>query len=606
MDDARFLEPETVPPAVRFLVREARVMLPIEGPLGEPSPLFLERLEQAYDAGEEWLSAGPELAAFAHRLLDPREHPTTRRQGCVWATLFPSEEMVEALAAIALSEDEPIELRDQAAWSLGFRQAQRRSASLRWTEAAVAAADRALAQLVRRETAVGKVRLESLPEALRHVTAPEVLDELASAPILWGGAFEAFATERLARVLLDVLPDLGEHRPRATRLAAATLGPECLPRLRALAAEADTGERLELLYAALAVGGQPELSAVEAAVAGFRRREPFLERARYHLANPGVFPTVRALRVARVTARIDAAERAAACARAADDFGVLPQWLPYAEGYLYDLWAWMVTGSEDPARARTLLALRPDLTRRLRQLALRDLAARGRVRRLMALAHEHKAPGLGALLLATHGRPFAALDLADKQREGSAESLASRVLGAWLAGRPDLSRALAATEAPPVAVVDASEHTFPGPDELFHASHAAERRPALTALVRAYLRTAPGPERAAAVVEDLLELCHGAPPEAEPDVPDVALLDALESHVRRDVRGRSVYVAGELAGAERASIVARLEAMGARVVEGPFPGTDFFVLGRRCEVTTVAKLERQGARRLTLDVGGAQ
>lgn len=606
MDDARLPEPETVPPAVRFLVREAAAMLPVEGPLGEPSPLFLERLEQAYDAGEAWLSAGPELASFALRLLDAREHPTTRRQGCVWATLFPSEEMVAALAAIASSEDEPIELRDQAVWSLGFRQAQQRSGALRWTDATIAAADRVLAELVRRETAAGKVRLESLPEALRHVSSPEVLDALAGAPLLWGDAFEAFATEGLARSLLEKLPDLGEHRLRATRLAAATLGPECLPRLRALAAEADAGERLEILFAALVVGGEPERAALEAAVAGFAKKEPFLERARHHLANPGIFPTVRALRVARTTACMDAAERAAACARAADDLAVLPRWLPYAEAYLYDVWAWMVTGSGDPERARALVALRPDFTRRLRIPTLRDLAARGRVRRVMAVAHEHKAPGFGALLLATHGRPFAALDLADKQREGSAESLAARILGAWLAGRPDLARALAESEAPPVAVVDGDEHAFPGPDERFFASSAPERRPALTAFVRAHARTGPGPERGAAVVEELLDLCVGAPPDAEPDAADVGLLTSLEAHVRRDVRGRTVYVAGELPGAERAAIVERLVASGARVVEGPFPGTDYFVLGHRCEITTVAKLERQGARRLTLDLGSAR
>ena len=37
---------------------------------------------------------------------------------------------------------------------------------------------------------------------------------------------------------------------------------------------------------------------------------------------------------------------------------------------------------------------------------------------------------------------------------------------------------------------------------------------------------------------------------------------------------------------------------GARLVSGPFPGTDYYVHGDWCLVQTIAQLERQGARRL--------
>ena len=48
----------------------------------------------------------------------------------------------------------------------------------------------------------------------------------------------------------------------------------------------------------------------------------------------------------------------------------------------------------------------------------------------------------------------------------------------------------------------------------------------------------------------------------------------------------------------RAEDVAAVEAAGARLVAGPFPGTDYYVHGDYCLVQTVAQLERQGARRL--------
>ncbi len=40
------------------------------------------------------------------------------------------------------------------------------------------------------------------------------------------------------------------------------------------------------------------------------------------------------------------------------------------------------------------------------------------------------------------------------------------------------------------------------------------------------------------------------------------------------------------------------EAAGARLVAGPFPGTDYYIHGDVCLVQTIAQLERQGARRL--------
>lgn len=594
----RFDSPE-LPPSVRFLVAEATQMIG-DGPIGEPSPLLLERLDQAYDTIEPWAARAPELAALGMRLLDRRELPATRRQGCVWLTLYPTEDSIAALAAIARSPEEPRDVRDQAAWSLGFRQAQRRHPSARWTDAVVARADAALLEVVREQAARGKVTLEMLPEALRHVDAPDVLDELARSPSLWGGALEAFATPTLARAALERLGELGEHTPRTIRLVAATLGEEAAPRLVELADEADVGQKLELLFAALPFAPRLARPRLDAALADLARADPFRARAAWHEENPGVMPTVRALRTARTTARLAPEARAEACARAADDLAVLARWVPYAEGYLYDLWSWMVHGAGDPVRLRALVAVDPTRAGgRNKRLHLRDLVTRGRARRAAIAAHEGKLTGEAAWLLATHGRPFAALDVADKHHDASAEALAGRAVAAWLAGRPDLARALLASEAPAPAPTRDAPRDFPGPDELWRAERDPDERPALTALVRAHLAHPADPDaRARAALRALLDHARGAPPDADPDVPDLSLLSELEARVRRDVSGRTVYLAGDFDGSERADLVRALEAQGARVVAGPFPGTDYYVLASACDVATVAKLDRIGARRL--------
>lgn len=48
----------------------------------------------------------------------------------------------------------------------------------------------------------------------------------------------------------------------------------------------------------------------------------------------------------------------------------------------------------------------------------------------------------------------------------------------------------------------------------------------------------------------------------------------------------------------RDKIAAAVEKAGARLVNGPFPGTDYYVHGDWCLVQTIAQLERQGTRRL--------
>ena len=136
----------------------------------------------------------------------------------------------------------------------------------------------------------------------------------ARAPGLWGEALECFATPPLARVLLVSIDDIPpQHRLRALRLIGATLGEEAVPLLLARARAAAVDEQLEMLLPRDRVRrrGAPR-PRLEEALAGMpqadvrRARLLLRERARWHLANRGVIPTVRGLRVARTTARAPA------------------------------------------------------------------------------------------------------------------------------------------------------------------------------------------------------------------------------------------------------------------------------------------------------------
>jgi len=282
-----------------------------------------------------------------------------------------------------------------------------------WPADAVQLADEALAKLADAATVAGKITSEQLPHALRHVSSEMVAAIFAKAPGLWGDALEAFASAPLARVLFVSISDIpAQHRLRAMRLIAATLGEEAVPLLVSRAAEAPVDERLEMLFLAIGLGGEQHLGRLEQALEGMKFADLLRQRAKWHLQNRGVVPTVRGLKVARATAVIPLADRATKCRQAADDLGALTRFARHPEAYLYAMWGWMVRGAADPVRARELVAAHPESQKLVRELYLEDLARRGRVKQLMAAAQTLKGADLGALHLAVHGRPFAALELA--------------------------------------------------------------------------------------------------------------------------------------------------------------------------------------------------
>jgi len=562
-----------IPPAVRYRVLDLASRLASNQHLGE-------RFEQLLEHGTPWLGADPSLVELGLWMTDARRDVALRRRGCAWLALFPTEDSIERLALLAIEEA----LRDAAIRALADRQLRGKHPSTRWSPVAIQLADDALFRLADAATTAGRTS-PVLAHALRHVHSEHIAAVFARAPSLWGAAIECAATAPLARVLVVSIDDIQpEHRIRTLRLIAATLGDDAVPLLvaRAGAHAATLDERLESLALAIALGGEAQLPRFEDAIRDLPQPDWHRKRARWHLANRGVIPTVRGLKIARTTATLAPEHRA--YARAADDLGALVAFAGHPEPETYELWTWMVRGTGDPLKARALVAAHAASLPHVRELVISDLAKRGKVTEVIRIAQQ--APDVGALALAIWGRPLAALELIANATVFTPELACARVLACHRAGRPDLAARLLAEDPPPTAVAD--DETlggFPGADERWLAEHAPELRPSITALILGR--------------DGVLALAHAADPDAEPDRASLVPMAAVEHRLDRSLRGKLVCVVGELKATERAELTAIIERIGAHVVAGPVPGTDFYIAGEHA-ARAVAQLERLGARRLHL------
>ncbi len=575
---------DAVPPGLRYRITDVLSLLPTKG---EPlEGVAAERLGRLLHEGEPWLGADRELAEIGLWMLEDRHSVELRRQGCVWLTMFPSVATAQRVAAVALEPTTPAPVREQAIWTLGYRQLRAMHPSTQWPAEAVQIADEALIRIAQAATTEGKIGSDQLPQALRHVQDPGLAAVFARAPSLWGEGLECFATPPLARVLFVSLDDIQpQHRIRALRLIAATLGEEALPMLRARAGQASVDERLEMLFLAIGCGGEAHLPALEETLRGMKFADLLRQRARWHLANRWVVPTVRGLKVARATAVMSAAERANRCPQAADDLGALTKFARHPEAYLYAMWAWLVRGANDPVRARELVTAHPESQRLVRDLYLADLARRGRVKQLAAAAQSLAGADFGALQLAIWGRPLAALEVAATARLHTPALVCARALACYRAGRSDLTQRILAEDLPPPEITSDSElGTFPGAHERWLIEHAAGDSQVLAAL--------------AAGVDAVVGLAQPAAHDAEPDTPSIEPVTAVVRRLGRGLPGSTVYLAGEFKLLNKDAIAAAVEKAGARLVGGPFPGTDYYVHGDWCLVQTIAQLERQGARRI--------
>lgn len=571
-----------------------RARLPVDGRALEG--VTAERLARLIDDGEPWLGAEPALAELGAWMIQPRQTAELRRLGCAWLAMFPTVETVRALAATALAPAAPPAVREEAIRALGGgRQLRRRHPSTLWSAEAVQLADEALIQLAAAATAEGRIASDRLPHALRHVQADALAAVFARAPALWADALECFATPPLARVLVVSIDDIPPpHRQRVLRLIVAALGEEAVPLLLARANAAPPDERLEMFYLAITCGGEQHLPRLEDALAELAggAKHALRERARWHLANPGIVPTVRGLRVARTTGLLRPAERAARCAAAADDLRALTPFARHTEPYLYTMWGWLVRAAEDPVRARELAAAHCASQALIGALFLEDLARRGRVKQLVATARALDAADTGALALAIWGRPLAALELAAGARRHTPELVCARALACYRAGRPDLTDRILVEDLPPAELasdavderigVASGLHEFPGPHERWLIEHGA--RPAVAALA--------GGKPA------VIALARQAAHDAEPDAASLEPVAALARRLARGLTGATVYLAGEFKRAQRDAIAASVTAAGGRLAGAPYPTTDYFVVGDACPAAAIAQLERAGARRL--------
>jgi len=439
---------DALPPAVRYRLADVLGLVPASGATFEG--VARERFEKLLVEGQPWLAAEARLAELGYWMIEPGHAVELRRQGCVWLAHFPSAETARRLGKLALEPGTPQPVREQAIAVLGDRQLRGLHPSIVWSAEAVQLADEALVRIASEATARGKITSEQLPHALRHVASDGIAAVFARAPGLWGDALECFASPPLARVLAVSIEDIPpQHRLRVLRLVAATLGEEAIPLMLARVPHAAVGEQLEMLFLAIAFGGEVHLGALEDVLRGMKFIDLLRARARWHLHNPGVVPTVRGLRVARVTATMPPVERAKRCPQAADDLGALTRFERHPEAYLYAMWGWMVRGSGDPARARELVAAHPESQELVRDLYLEDLARRGRVKQLICAAQTLRGAELGALQLAIWGRPLAALELAATARHHTPELVCARALACYRAGRPDLTERILAEDLPP-------------------------------------------------------------------------------------------------------------------------------------------------------------
>jgi len=455
---------------------------------------------------EPELSRFPELARVGLAMLARDRSPEERRQACVWLTLFPSEEMASALSRVLLDDTEPEELRNQAAWSLGFRQAQERHEGILWPATAVARANDAL--VAAWERGLGAT-LSQLAPACRHVDDPRLLAWVREHLDVAWPALEAFGDEALARALLERLPTTpDEHVHRAIRLAAHVLGAAAADALVDFAREAPYSSALESLYAAVGVGSTAALEALDARIAAMTFPAPSRLRREACLASPGVSLHVRALRIARTTATLDPATRRDACVTACADFARLAAADAIHESYLHAMWRHVAYGARhDGPSVLACVAHSPRALAELPALGeatVVSLSRAGRFDEAARVAAEQGLQGIASWEAARLGRPYTALRLAVAAPERTVWSTAGEALGAFLAGRIDLAQAA-------LRAFDAG------------------------AQVRWEALDAPDPAVRAVLERDvmpLLMLCAPPPPDATPDAFDPACLDAVARHVR--------------------------------------------------------------------------
>ncbi len=163
---------------------------------GAPHELWWKQLDRALAAGHDDWCRAPELARVGHALLEPGRPERLRIWACQWLAHFPGLETIHRLGDVLADAGTPVALREQAAWTLSYRQLQTCDDALELAPALERAADDVLLAAWER----GDYRqLPLLVSGARHSRDERLLGRLAEASIpieIAAQALEAFATPR--------------------------------------------------------------------------------------------------------------------------------------------------------------------------------------------------------------------------------------------------------------------------------------------------------------------------------------------------------------------------------------------------------------------------
>ncbi len=551
-------------------------------------------LEAALDTGEGDLAACPEVAELGYLLLDPSSDVSVRIFGCKVLAHAPTAETMRRLAAVLADGEAPVELRNQAAWTLGFRQLQTRHPALHITADAVAIADDALRAAV---DAGLCATLADLAEACRHVADPTFHDRLVDRPLLAAEMVDGHCSPALAAVLLDQLPTLPPaRRPRVVRVVAATLGAGCVDALLARTEASDVATRQEALKAAFAISPERAGAALDGYNAGLAVPAAVAARRALVARHPGRHPLVDVVALARTSACVapDARVerfapllpvlREAHAARALD-----------GDQLLRTCWVYLAYAcrAARPAELAHAVAAQPEI------VTTRDNLPRAYLASLAAAGKYHELADAGGRLglrdaagwhLARAARPFLALRTTLDAKRPSALRIAAETIALTFAGRPDLAARTLQHVEPEAEFLfgDWSRERFPGPAERFDVAAGGAAAQAITAV--------------AARDRDAL-LGSVAPPVAggDRDELDFVLLRRFEAPRGADLTGARVVIVGTVDAARRAAIAAALATRGAELLDAPFGDIDRFIVGEEPAPDVLHRLFKASARPLGAD-----
>ena len=226
-------------------------------------------------------------------MLDARQPIELRRRGCIWLTMFPVGETAKRLAAVVGDPATPAPVRDQATWTLGYRQVRAMHPSTQWTPAAVQLADEALVEARRGDDRRGHDHERVSSRTRCAMCSPSWRPRCSRRRPGCGAMRSSASRRRRSRACswcrLDDMPaaasaaraaaDRGDAR-RGGAAAAGLARGRCAHRREARDAATSRSRS----------AGEAHLGRLEDALAGMKFADLLRQRAKWHLAHRGRRP----------------------------------------------------------------------------------------------------------------------------------------------------------------------------------------------------------------------------------------------------------------------------------------------------------------------------